>query len=154
MQVPGPLGAHNWQPMAFNPKTGLVYIPTNVTPFAYTDDKAFAYKAGAWNVGVDFLANSLPSDEATMKAITALVKGSLVAWDPVQQKAVWTVEHPYFWNAGVLATAGGLVFQGSAEGELAAYDAKTGTKVWSYKTGNGVIAAPMSYAWAASSTSR
>ena len=65
-QVPGPLGAHNWQPMAFNPKTGLVYIPTNVTPFAYTDDKAFTYKPGAWNVGVDFLANSLPSDQATL----------------------------------------------------------------------------------------
>ena len=145
MQVPGPLGAHNWQPMAFNPKTGLVYIPTNITPFAYTDDKAFSYKAGAWNVGVDFLANALPTDEATLKAVTALVKGSLVAWDPVQQKAVWTVEHPYFWNAGVLTTAGGLVFQGSAEGQLAAYDSAGGKKLWSYKTGNGVIAAPMSY---------
>ncbi|WP_293906347.1 PQQ-dependent dehydrogenase, methanol/ethanol family [Phenylobacterium sp.] len=145
LQVPGPLGAHNWQPMAFNPKTGLVYIPTNVTPFAYTDDKGFSYKAGAWNVGVDFLANSLPSDAAQLKALTALVKGSLVAWDPVNQKQVWSVEHPYFWNAGVLTTAGGLVFQGSAEGELAAYDSASGKKVWSYKTGNGVIAAPMTY---------
>ena len=145
MQVPGPLGAHNWQPMAFNPKNGLVYIPTNVTPFAYTDDKAFSYKAGAWNVGVDFLANALPTDEATLKAVTAMVRGSLVAWDPVKQKAVWTVEHPYFWNAGVLSTAGSLVFQGSAEGELSAYDSAGGKKLWSYKTGNGVIAAPMSY---------
>src|SRR5687767_2133207 len=65
LQVPGPLGAHNWQPMAFNPKTGLVYIPTNVTPFAYTDEQAFNYKAGAWNLGVDFLVNALPSDAAT-----------------------------------------------------------------------------------------
>ena len=73
LQVPGPLGAHNWQPMAFNPKTGLVYIPTNVTPFAYTDDKGFTYKPGAWNVGVDFLANALPTDAATLKAVTALV---------------------------------------------------------------------------------
>jgi len=145
LQVPGPLGGHNWQPMAFNPKTGLVYIPTNVTPFAYTDDKGFKYKPGAWNVGVDFLANALPTDAATLKAVTALVKGQLVAWDPVQQKAVWTVDHPYFWNAGVLSTAGGLVLQGSAEGELAAYDAASGKKLWGYKTGNGVIAAPMTY---------
>jgi PQQ-dependent dehydrogenase (methanol/ethanol family) len=145
LQVPGPLGAHNWQPMAFNAKTGLVYIPTNVTPFAYTDDKGFTYKPGAWNVGVDFLANAMPTDAATLKAITAMVKGQLVAWDPVQQKAVWSVDHPYFWNAGVLSTAGGLVLQGSAEGELAAYDAATGKKVWGYKTGNGVIAAPMTY---------
>jgi quinohemoprotein ethanol dehydrogenase len=45
-QVPGPLGAHNWQPMAFNPKTGLVYIPTNITPFDYTDDAGFKYRPG------------------------------------------------------------------------------------------------------------
>ena len=63
MQVPGPLGAHNWQPMAFNPKTGLVYIPLNVTPFAYADDKGQGYKPGAWNVGVDFVINSLPTDQ-------------------------------------------------------------------------------------------
>ena len=73
------------------------------------------------------------------------MKGHLIAWDPVAQKARWTVEHPYFWNAGVLATAGDLVFQGSAEGVFAAYNAKDGTKVWSYKTNNGIIAAPSTY---------
>ncbi|HEY8573114.1 PQQ-dependent dehydrogenase, methanol/ethanol family [Phenylobacterium sp.] len=145
LAVPGPLGAHNWQPMAFNAKTGLVYIPTNVTPFAYTDDRGFSYKPGAWNVGVDFLANALPTDAATQKAVASMIKGQLVAWDPVQQKAVWTVDHPYFWNAGVLSTAGGLVFQGNAQGELAAYDAAKGAKLWTYKAGNGVIAAPMTY---------
>jgi quinohemoprotein ethanol dehydrogenase len=145
MQVPGPLGAHNWQPMAFNAKTGLVYIPLNVAPFAYADDKGGAYKAGAWNVGVDFLLNSLPSDAAQLKAVTALIKGQLVAWDPVNQKAVWTVDHPYFWNAGVLSTAGNLVFQGAAEGQFSAYDAASGKKLWNYAVGNGVIAAPMTY---------
>ncbi|MCR5878466.1 PQQ-binding-like beta-propeller repeat protein [Phenylobacterium sp. J367] len=126
LAIPGPLGAHNWQPMAFSPKTGLVYIPTNVTPFAYTDDKGFTYKPGAWNVGVDFLTNALPTDAATQKAVMSMVRGALVAWDPVQQKQVWSVEHPYFWNAGVLATAGGLVFQGGAEGQFIAYDAARG----------------------------
>ena len=145
MQVPGPLGAHNWQPMAFNPKQGLVYIPLNVTPFAYADDKGGKYTAGAWNVGVDFVINSLPSDAAQLKAAQSLIKGQLVAWDPVQQKAVWTVTHPYFWNAGVLSTAGGLVFQGAAEGAFSAYDAGSGKKLWSADVGNGIIAAPMSY---------
>jgi PQQ-dependent dehydrogenase (methanol/ethanol family) len=144
-QVPGPLGAHNWQPMAFNPKTGLVYIPTNITPFDYTDDAGFKYRPGAWNVGVDFLTGAIPSDKGKLMALMALIHGQLLAWDPVQQKAVWTVDHPYFWNAGVLSTAGNLVFQGAAEGEFSAYDATSGKKVWSYKTGNGVIAAPMSY---------
>ena len=81
---------------------------------------------------------------ATAAATKAMLKGQLVAWDPVAQKARWTVDHPYFWNAGVLSTAGGLVFQGSAEGFFSAYDAASGKKLWSYETGNGVIAAPRS----------
>ena len=145
VQIPGPLGAHNWQPMAFDPKTSLVYIPTNVTPFDYADNKSYKYNPGGWNVGVDMVANAKTLTPDQAKAMGAMITGALIAWDPVQQKAVWTVNHPFFWNAGVLATAGGLVFQGDAVGELAAYDAQTGKQVWTYKTGNGVIAAPMSF---------
>ncbi|MBS0332762.1 MAG: c-type cytochrome, partial [Proteobacteria bacterium] len=52
---------------------------------------------------------------------------------------------PYFWNAGVLSTGGGLVFQGAAEGKVYAYDATNGKQLWSFDTGNGVIAPPMTY---------
>jgi PQQ-dependent dehydrogenase (methanol/ethanol family) len=145
LALPGPLGGHNWQPMAFNPKTGLVYIPTQATPFPYTDEKGFTVRTGAWNTGTDFLANALPTDEAQVKAMMAAIKGTLVAWDPVAQKEAWRVEHPHFWNAGILSTAGGLVFQGNAQGEFTAYDAARGAKLWTAKTGNGVIAAPMTY---------
>lgn len=96
-------------------------------------------------MGTDFIANSLPDDAAQMAALKAMVKGQLIAWDPVAQKARWTVEHPFFWNAGVLTTAGGLVFQGAAEGQFSAYDAATGDKLWSYETVNGVIAPPSTY---------
>jgi quinohemoprotein ethanol dehydrogenase len=145
LQMPAPFGGHNWHPMAFSPKTGLVYIPAQSVPFAYVDDKNFHYRPGAWNTGTDFLANAAPMTPAQQAALVSQIKGMLIAWDPVQQKAVWTVQHPYFWNAGVLATGGGLVFQGAAEGQFDAYDAANGTKLWSYKTGNGVIAAPMTY---------
>jgi mono/diheme cytochrome c family protein len=114
-------------------------------PFAYADAKDFKYRQGGWNTGTDFLANTGALPPAQQAALAAEIKGMLIAWDPVQQKAVWTVQHPYFWNAGVLTTGGGLVFQGAAEGDLAAYDATNGTKLWSYKTTNGVIAAPMTY---------
>jgi quinohemoprotein ethanol dehydrogenase len=145
LQMPAPFGGHNWHPMAFNPKTGLVYIPAQSVPFVYGDNKQFAYHQGGWNTGTDMMANAQPMTPAQQAALAGQIKGMLIAWDPVAQKARWTVQHPYFWNAGVLTTGGGLVFQGAAEGQLAAYDAANGNKLWSYKTGNGVIAAPMTY---------
>lgn len=145
LQIPAPFGAHNWHPMAFNPQTGLVYIPAQVVPFAYMNDASYRHEPGAWNIGTDFLVNALPDDAAQLAGLKAMVKGQLIAWDPVAQKARWTVEHPFFWNAGVLTTAGGLVFQGAAEGTFSAYDAATGAKLWSYETVNGVIAPPSTY---------
>jgi hypothetical protein len=145
LAMPAPYGGHNWHPMAYSPKENLVYIPAMSVPFGYKNDEAYAHQQGKWNVGIDTLATALPDGDAARKAVKAMMKGHLIAWDPVAQKARWTVEHPYFWNAGVLATAGDLVFQGSAEGVFAAYNAKDGTKVWSYKTHNGIIAAPSTY---------
>ncbi|MBI1407094.1 MAG: PQQ-dependent dehydrogenase, methanol/ethanol family [Caulobacter sp.] len=146
---PGPLGAHNWHPMAFSPKTGLVYIPAQEIPFPYMQpggDKAtFKYRPQGWNVGVDFLAAGLPDDEATLKAIRASLKGRLIAWDPVTQTEKWSVTYDGPWNGGVLATAGGLVFQGSATGEFAAYDAGSGAKLWGFDTQTGVVAPAMTY---------
>ncbi len=145
LAMPAPYGGHNWHPMAYSPKENLVYIPAMSVPFGYKDDTKYAHQQGKWNIGIDTLATALPDGDAARKAIKAMMKGHLIAWDPVAQKPRWTVEHPYFWNAGVLATAGDLVFQGSAEGEFVAYNAKNGTKVWSYKTNNGIIAAPSTY---------
>jgi PQQ-dependent dehydrogenase (methanol/ethanol family) len=145
LQVPAPLGAHNWHPMSFSPKTGLLYIPAQSMPFAYGDDPNYTYKPGGWNLGVNWLANAGPMTPEQQKQIASLLKGWLIAWDPVNQKQVWSVPHPYFWNAGVLSTGGGLVFQGAAEGQVYAYDATNGKQLWAYPTGNGVIAAPMTY---------
>ncbi|MDE2487421.1 MAG: PQQ-dependent dehydrogenase, methanol/ethanol family [Alphaproteobacteria bacterium] len=145
LQMPAPLGAHNWHPMSYDPQTGLVYIPAQSMPFAYQSDPNYVYKPGGWNLGVNMLANAGPTTPAQAKALAANIKGWLIAWNPVTQKPAWTVQHPYFWNAGVLSTGGGLVFQGAAEGQFYAYDARTGKQLWSYATGNGVIAPPMTY---------
>ncbi|MDQ0462684.1 PQQ-dependent dehydrogenase (methanol/ethanol family) [Caulobacter ginsengisoli] len=146
---PGPLGAHNWQPMAFSPRTGLVYIPTQEIPFPYMQPGkaggADRYRPQGWNVGVDFLAAGLPDDKATLTAIKASLKGRLVAWDPVTQTEKWAVNYDGPWNGGVLATGGGLIFQGSATGELAAYDAATGKKLWAFQAQTGIVAPPMTY---------
>jgi len=147
--MPGPLGGHNWQPMAFNPGTGLVYIPAQEIPFPYMQpggaNANFRYQPGVWNVGVDVLIAGLPDDEAGLKAIRSSLKGRLIAWDPVTQTEKWSVPHGGPWNGGVLTTAGGLVFQGSATGEFAAYDAASGGKLWSFDTQTGVVAPSMTY---------
>jgi mono/diheme cytochrome c family protein len=131
--------------MAFNPKEGLVYIPVINTPFAYASDPAYKHTQGAWNTATDYVINALPTDEAQARAVAAMIYGELVAWDPVAQKERWRVRHPFFWNAGVLATAGDLVFQGAADGSFSAYGAKDGSKLWSFDAGQGIVAAPATY---------
>jgi quinohemoprotein ethanol dehydrogenase len=145
MTAPSALGAHNWQPMAFNPKTGLVYIPAQDIPAAYASDTNFSYKQAAWNPGIDFVKWGIPEDPATIKALRAIVKGHLAAWDPVTQTEKWRVQYSGPWNGGVLSTAGNLVFQGTADARMVAYSADTGKKLWSFEAQTGVIAPPMTY---------
>ena len=145
IQLPGPLGAHNWQPMSYSPDTGLVYIPAQEAPWAYVDKEDYKFTDGAWNTGVNFVYGGLPTDKAVFKAAKASVKGRLIAWDPVSQKEVWKHEYAGPWNGGVLSTAGNLVFQGAADAHFAAYNAKTGEPLWKYFTQTGVMAAPITY---------
>jgi quinohemoprotein ethanol dehydrogenase len=142
---PQPLGVHNWQPIAFNPKEALLYIPTSTSTFAYGIDKNYQYLPGMWNIGVDPNLNELPADRSTWAGIAATTGGALIAWDPVAQKQRWSAPHRYFWNGGVLATGGGLVFEGAAEGDFSAYGAADGKKLWTHEAGAGIIAAPMTY---------
>jgi quinohemoprotein ethanol dehydrogenase len=140
MIKPGPVGGHNWQPMSFNPRTGLVYIPAQDNSFGYADDETFAPRTDGWNTGVDF-AKAREAGGVTRKPSM----GFLLAWDPVAQKERWRVPHSYMWNGGTLTTAGNLVFQGTADGRFVAYRADNGTKVWEMAVGSPIIAAPVTY---------
>ena len=144
--VPGPLGAHSWQPMSYSPLTGLVYIPVNDLGFKYKSTEHFEFKKLANNYGVDVVAAGMPQNPKIKKAILDTVKGKLVAWDPVQQKPAWAIERPGPWNGGVLSTAGNLVFEGTAGGSFEAYRADTGEKLWSFSAQTGVMAGPVAYA--------
>jgi alcohol dehydrogenase (cytochrome c)/quinohemoprotein ethanol dehydrogenase len=143
---PGPAGGHNWQPMSFSPLSGLVYIPAMDMGFPFFADKDFAASNRGFNIGVDLGAASMPTDPKVQQEILATVKGQLKAWDPVRQQEVWRVEHKGPWNGGVLSTAGNLVIQGVASGELVIYRADTGERLWSASAQSGIIAAPMTYA--------
>ncbi len=143
---PSPLGAHNWQPMSYNPQTGLVYIPMQESAAMLGAPATLPVKGthpAAWNLGASLLPP--PEDPKVVKDITATIKGKLLAWDPVLQKARWTQDYANIWNGGTLSTAGNLVFQGTADGRVVAYMADTGKPVWESKVNSGVMAGPITY---------
>ena len=142
--IPGPFGAHNWHSMSYSAQTGLAYLPAQNIPVSLMDDKAWKFNENAparphsalgWNTAM--FINAAPPQSKPF--------GRLIAWDPVAQKQAWAVEHVSPWNGGTLATAGNLVFQGTADGRMMAYNAKTGEKLWETPTGTGVVAAPSTY---------
>lgn len=143
--APGPLGGHSWHSMSFSPFTRLVYLPVQDAGFVYKSEKVFQQKSLAMNTGLDLVAAGLPQQPQVKQAILAGIKGHLSAWDPVEQKEVWRVDRTSPVNGGVLSTAGNLIFEGTAQGMLEAYRAKSGEKLWSAETQSGVVAAPVTY---------
>jgi len=144
--APGPLGGHSWHPMSFSPLTRLVYLPVQDAGFLYKSDEHFEQRALGFNAGIDLVAAGMPQQPEIKKAILGTIKGHLSAWDPIQQKAIWRVDRPTPVNSGVLSTAGNLVFEGTAQGNLEAYRADNGQKLWSADAQSGVVAAPITYA--------
>lgn len=141
IQQPGPFGAHSWQAMSYSPRTGLVYIPVQLTTGVYERDPNFKYRPIGQNAGMK--PAEFPQEQ--LEAIRKTSTGQLLAWDPVAQKAVWSVPHRWFVNGGTLVTGGDLVFQGDMDGFLTAYDAYKGEKLWSFDVGTSIIAPPISY---------
>jgi len=138
--TPGPNGAHDWQSMSFNPGTGLVYLPIHDLSWIYSRDPNFKYRQNRrWNGGSN--PNIFPIPDRS----SASADGSLLAWDPVNNKAAWTVDLGIPWNGGVLSTAGNLVIQGAADGRFVIYRADTGTHLWDMPIYTGAVAAPITY---------
>jgi len=143
---PSPYGAHNWQPMSYSSKTGLMYIPVQSIPAYFSAKEEVMYRVNRWNTGVDLNTNRDPKSWVAARAsMDALIYGELVAWDPVKKQRAWKVRHDKPSNGGTLSTDGDLVFQGTWEGTFAAYDAYNGDKLWQYKSDSAVLAGPVSY---------
>ena len=124
--------------MSFSPKTGLVYVPAQDNGRYYQASKTFSYTPLQYNLGLEPIGRNAESYEVPYK-------GRLLAWDPIARKPRWTVEYGGYWNGGTLATAGNLVFQGTAEGDFIAYNAATGERLWSAYAGTGIVAPPITY---------
>jgi len=132
--TPGFLGGKNQMPMAYSPETKMFYVPSNEWGMNIHNEPV-VYKKGAAYLGAGF--NIKPTFEDHI--------GSLKAIDPATMKVVWEYKNVAPLWGGVMTTAGGLVFTGTPEGYLKAFDAKTGAEVWKFNVGTGVVAPPISW---------
>jgi PQQ-dependent dehydrogenase (methanol/ethanol family) len=132
---PNLFGGKNWEPMSYSMQTGLAYIPT----FNLCMD--IAGKNESYTPGKFYLASEFDLDKADAGGHLSELK----AWDPVKQTAVWGIKEDLPFLGGVMSTAGGLVFYGNSHGELKAVDAKTGTVLWKFNVGTGILQSPITY---------
>jgi quinohemoprotein ethanol dehydrogenase len=162
---PGAQGAHSWAPMSFDPRTGLVYIPTVEVPSLIVNLKSspgasVKYIDGGTGPGfatpdrdyrpadVEPLFGALPPVSARRPDGEPRLQALLKAWDPAAGTLVWqrqTSQDYFVLDGGALSTAGNLVFAGREDGRFVAYAADTGAILKSIDTGTATMAAPMTY---------
>jgi alcohol dehydrogenase (cytochrome c) len=133
------LGGKNWEPMSFDPQTGLAYANTLDIGMNYKSIPV-VYKAGEVYIGVD-----IPADFWVWPDNGKGPRGYLKAIDPLTGKAKWEAPSDMPRFSGVLSTAGGVVFAGQLTGAFEAFDADTGNKLWSFQTGSGIEGQPISW---------
>ena len=131
---PAAPGAKDWQPSSFSPRTGLVYIPHQNLCMDVEGLEA-NYIAGTPYVGMNVRMYAGPGGN----------RGEFLAWDPVKNEKVWAVNENFPVWSGALVTAGDVVFYGTMDGWFKALDAKSGTLLWQFKCGSGIIGQPVSY---------
>lgn len=132
--VPGFLGGKNWMPMAYSKNTGLFYVPANEWGMDIWNEP-ISYKKGAAYLGAGFTIKPLFEDHI----------GALKAVDPATGEIKWVYKNDAPLWGGVMTTGGGLVFTGTPEGYLKAFDDETGEELWSFQTGSGVVGQPVTW---------
>jgi alcohol dehydrogenase (cytochrome c) len=133
---PSAFGGKNWMPMSYDPGRRLVYLNSIDLGMKVKYVKQKRPGGPNWYLGLELGGFVGPTDGN---------RGALVAWDPVAGKPVWTVPNKSPFWAGVLSTAGGVVFTGSQSGQFLAFDSATGKKLWSFQTGSGITGLPISW---------
>jgi PQQ-dependent dehydrogenase (methanol/ethanol family) len=131
---PAAPGGKDWNPSAFSPRTGLLYIP-HLNLCMDEGEVETSYIAGTPYLGAD----------ARMFAGPGGYRGVLTAWDPVARRAVWRIREDLPLWSGALATAGDVVFYGTMDGWFKAVDARDGRLLWRYRLNSGTIGMPMTY---------
>jgi PQQ-dependent dehydrogenase (methanol/ethanol family) len=131
---PSAPGGKDWQPSAFSPQTGLLYVPHNNLCMDVEAVEA-NYISGTPYVGMNVKMYAGPGGH----------RGEFSAWDPVAQQRVWTIKEKYPVWSGTVVTAGGLAFYGTMDGWFKAVNVRTGQRVWQFRTNSGIIGQPITY---------
>ncbi len=147
LQTPSSGGGHNWNPMAFSPLTGLVYIPTMEQWMIVSrlPDGQFKFKLGQTTLGAGY-GNYPELRKKLNREAEERDKGYLLAWDPVHQREAFRIPYPHPGNGGTLVTAGNLLIEGTIDNTLAIYRADNGRKLWEMPVQSVPVAGPISYA--------
>jgi PQQ-dependent dehydrogenase (methanol/ethanol family) len=131
---PASPGGKDWQPSAYSPRTGLLYIPHN-NLCQDSEPAQTSYIAGTPYVGMDVRMYPGPGGH----------RGRVTAWDVAGGREVWTIEEDFPAWSGAAVTAGDLVFYGTMDGWFKAVNARTGERLWQFKVGSGIIGQPTVY---------
>ncbi len=133
---PSAFGGKNWMPMSYDPGRKLVFMNTINLGMKIKYVKQDRPGGPNWWLGLELGGFPAPDDG---------IRGGLTAWDPVAGKKVWELPNKSPFWAGVLSTAGGVVFTGSQTGAFVAFDSKTGKKLWQFQTGSGITGLPIAW---------
>ena len=131
---PASPGAKDWQPSAFSPRTGLIYLPHN-NLCQDAESVETGYIAGTPYVGMNVRMYAGPGGN----------RGAFTAWDPAAGREVWSIKENFPVWSGTVVTGGDVAFYGTMEGDFKAVDARSGEVLWSQKLESGIIGQPISY---------
>ena len=131
---PASPGQKDWQPSAYSPRTGLLYLPHQNLCMDHEAVEA-SYIAGTPYVGM--IVKMYPGPGGN--------RGVFEAWDVVNRQSKWQIKENFPVWSGTLATAGDVTFYGTMDGWFKAVDARNGTVLWQFKTGSGIIGQPITY---------
>lgn len=134
-------GGKDWPPVAYNPGSGLLYIPANDNLCGAVTGEEAKFRPGELYLGV-----SLANLEVFPTAEAKEYIGELQAWNVATGEKTWSVKFKSHNWGPVLTTGGGLVFSGGTNDRaFRAFDARTGAVLWQQRTNSGVVGVPVSY---------
>jgi alcohol dehydrogenase (cytochrome c) len=126
-------GGTNWYSPSYSPQTNLFYVSAREEGGVYFKGEA-DYKPGSFFNGGGFRMAPKEEPWGAIRALRALTGEQ--AWEFRTKAPSW---------AGVMSTAGGVVFGGTSEGSVVALDAAGGKLLWNFQTGGEVASNPVSY---------